>query len=98
MMSYKVLRLKAMIRDQAAGMFNQRQVCGAGYMEVSGEETVESTSTDIHRPQPDNPAGVSHQITGNQSGNFLSAPKEYNTISAPFWGIVPPYNPQQTSL
>ncbi|KAK4751242.1 hypothetical protein SAY87_004724 [Trapa incisa] len=100
----EVLRLKAMIRDQTAGMATQKQV--GGYTEVSCVETVESTSTDIHRPRQTDKAaaaavaGVSHQNTaGDQSDYLLSIPKEYNsTVSASYWGLLPSYNPQQALL
>ncbi|KAK4776737.1 hypothetical protein SAY86_005425 [Trapa natans] len=91
----EVLRLKAMIRDQTVGMATQMKV--GGYTEVSCEETVESTSTDIHRPRQTDKAaaatvvGVSHQNTaGDQSGYLLSVLKEYNsTVSASYWGLLP---------
>ncbi|KAK4749309.1 hypothetical protein SAY87_026758 [Trapa incisa] len=97
----EVLRLKAMIRHQAVGMANQKQV--GRYREISGEETAESTSISIHRPrQLDKAAagGISRQnITGDQSGYLLSMIKEYNSsVSASNLGLLPPYNPQQALL
>lgn len=87
-----------MVRDQA-GTANQKQVCGAGgYTEISGEETVESTSTESQRPQANKPTGAFHQIIGDQSGYLLSTAKEYNTVTASYWGVMPSYNPQQTLL
>ncbi|OWM82482.1 hypothetical protein CDL15_Pgr002057 [Punica granatum] len=73
----EVLRLKAMIRDQAA-TGSKKQVRGAGYTEVSGEETVESTSTDIRRHYTNKSARGSQQIIGDQSSYLLSALEEYN--------------------
>lgn len=87
-----------MIRDQAATAA-KRQVGGAGYTEVSGEETVESTSTDIQRLHVNRPTRGPHQIVGDHSSYLLSALEEYNTVSAPYWpGVQPSYNPQQTLL
>ncbi|KAK4783165.1 hypothetical protein SAY86_007539 [Trapa natans] len=98
----EVMRLKAMIRDQAATA-TKKQVCvfGGGYTQVSGEETVESTSTHIQRLHINRPTrGSSHQIVADHNSSYLlSALDEYNTVQAPSWpGVPPSYHPQQTLL
>lgn len=73
----KVLALRAMLKDQVA----KKQV-STGYTDVSGEETVESTSI----PSSDKPQGTSivHQIGGEC--NYALNVDDYSSV------MMTPYN------
>ncbi|KAF5473628.1 hypothetical protein F2P56_010228 [Juglans regia] len=83
----EVMKLKAMLSEQAAG----RKQVSTGYTEISGEETVESTSVAINigsniKPKP---RGASqHQIS---DCNYLFNVEEYNPVSPPYWATLPSY-------
>ncbi|XP_034693742.1 putative homeobox-leucine zipper protein ATHB-51 isoform X3 [Vitis riparia] len=77
----EVSRLKGILREQAT-----RKQVSMGYTEVSGEETVESTSITIR--SSNKPRGLSHQIADR---NYVYTAEEYNPVSPPYWGVLPPY-------
>lgn len=69
------MKLRAVVREQAC-----RTQASAGYTEISGEETVESTSEAIRRSNK--------QIA---DGNYSFTVDDYNTVSLPYWAAVPHY-------
>ncbi|RVX11919.1 hypothetical protein VitviT2T_012623 [Vitis vinifera] len=77
----EVSKLKGILREQAT-----RKQVSMGYTEVSGEETVESTSITIR--SSNKPRGLSHQIA---DCNYVYTAEEYNPVSPPYWGVLPPY-------
>lgn len=77
----QVSKLKGILREQAT-----RKQVSMGYTEVSGEETVESTSITIR--SSNKPRGLSHQIA---DCNYVYTAEEYNPVSPPYWGVLPPY-------
>ncbi|GMH30173.1 hypothetical protein Nepgr_032016 [Nepenthes gracilis] len=91
----EVLKLKAMLVDQATG----KQV-SAGYTEISGEETVGSTSAAMHSSskgrctspqQPPPPPPPPQQQNGSAECHYLFNMDEYNPISPPYWVALPSY-------
>ncbi|GAB4833498.1 hypothetical protein Ancab_031742 [Ancistrocladus abbreviatus] len=88
----EVLKLKAMLMDPAT-----RKQVSTGYTEISGEETVESTSAAMHssskgqgtgsqQPQPEQ----QHQQNGAEC-HYLFNVDEYDTVSPPYWAALPSY-------
>ncbi|CAL9026602.1 unnamed protein product [Prunus brigantina] len=78
----EVMKLKTILRDEVA-----RKQVSTGYTEISGEETVESTSVAIRSSKKG--GGTSqHQV---QECNYLFNVEEYNPVSPPFWGALPSY-------
>ncbi|XP_050228839.1 putative homeobox-leucine zipper protein ATHB-51 [Mercurialis annua] len=77
----EVMKLKTILREQ---------VTAAGYTDISGEETVESTSVAIRSSssKPRGGANSSHQIA---ECNYLMNVDEYNPVSSPYWTIIPSY-------
>ncbi|GLT75069.1 hypothetical protein SLA2020_468200 [Shorea laevis] len=83
----EVMKLRAMLRDKQVTARNQ---ASTGYTEVSGEETVESTSI-RSSDEKGGAAGRRHQIA---QCNYLFNVDEYNPISSPpCWGVQPSSNP-----
>ncbi|CAI0408161.1 unnamed protein product [Linum tenue] len=83
----EVMKLRGMLREQAT---RNRQVSTAGYTEViSGEETVESTSSGRARTVV---AGGQHQMTAES--NYLMSVDEYNPVVVPspaaYWATTLP--------
>ncbi|GAV63810.1 Homeobox domain-containing protein/HALZ domain-containing protein [Cephalotus follicularis] len=78
----EVMKLKAMLREQAT-----RKQVSTGYTEISGEETVESTTVAIR--SSNRPRGTGHHQIAE--GNFLFNVDEYNPVSSPYWGVLPTY-------
>ncbi|GLT25797.1 hypothetical protein SLA2020_009040 [Shorea laevis] len=76
----EVMKLKGMLRDQQVGARNQ---VSTGYTEVSGEETVESTS--IHGS--DKPRGATSGHHQMAQCSYLFNVDEYNPVSPPYWGV-----------
>ncbi|XP_062167989.1 homeobox-leucine zipper protein ATHB-22-like isoform X2 [Alnus glutinosa] len=85
----EVMKLKGMLREQAA-----RKQVSTGYTEISGEETVESTSVAIngsHKPRGTPTTMTHHPIA---DCNYLfNVVEEYNPVSPPYWGALPSYPP-----
>ncbi|XP_025014801.1 putative homeobox-leucine zipper protein ATHB-51 isoform X2 [Ricinus communis] len=81
----EVMKLKAILRQEKA----TRNQVSTGYTEISGEETVESTSVAI-RSSGGKPRGGSshHQIA---ECNYLLNVDEYNPVSSPYWAVIPSY-------
>lgn len=84
------MKLKCMLREQAT----RKQVSTAGYAEVSGEETVESTSLAMR--SSNKPRGLNqHQNINNteQCNYVFNGVEEYNNpaASSPFWGVLSSY-------
>ena len=77
----QVSKLKGILREQAI-----RKQASMGYTEVSGEETVESTSITI-RSSGKRP-GLSHQMA---DCNYQYNGEEYNPVPPPYWGVLPSY-------
>ncbi|KAL6988310.1 putative homeobox-leucine zipper protein ATHB-51 [Sarracenia purpurea var. burkii] len=91
----EVMTLKTMIKDQA--MKNQ---VSTGNTEISGEDTVESTSVGNRSScRPAGPGGtLSHQHHHHQQnitdGNYVFNVDEYNPVMPPpYWGTVLPSYP-----
>ncbi|XP_019430153.1 PREDICTED: putative homeobox-leucine zipper protein ATHB-51 [Lupinus angustifolius] len=81
----EVVKLKAMLRDQAS-----RTNISAGYTEISGEETVESTSEALRCCNK--PAITIHQQQNIADGNCSFTVQDYNTVPVPpYWAGVPYY-------
>lgn len=81
----QVMKLKAMLREHPT-----RKQVSAGYTELSGEETEESTSVMIRssdKSQGTN-SNQQHQIA---ECNYLFNVEEYNTVSPSYWGAPPSY-------
>ncbi|KAG7961263.1 hypothetical protein I3843_09G006600 [Carya illinoinensis] len=90
----EVMKLKAMLRSEQAG--GRKQAGSTGYTEISGEETVESTSIAINGSNKTRSGGGGgsasqhHQI--NADCNYLFNVEEYNPLSPPYWpGGLPSY-------
>lgn len=88
------MKLKAMLRSEQAG--GRKQAGSTGYTEISGEETVESTSIAINGSNKTRSGGGGgsasqhHQI--NADCNYLFNVEEYNPLSPPYWpGGLPSY-------
>ncbi|XP_015898574.3 putative homeobox-leucine zipper protein ATHB-51 isoform X1 [Ziziphus jujuba] len=83
----EVMKLKALLREQAA-----RKQISVGYTELSGEETVESTSVAAIRSS-NKSQGMNqqqHQIAA--CNNSVFNVEEYNTVVSPsYWGALPSY-------
>ncbi|KAL6273580.1 hypothetical protein ACE6H2_024272 [Prunus campanulata] len=78
----EVMKLKTILRNEVA-----RKQVSTGYTEISGEETVESTSVPIRSSNKG--GGTSqHQVA---ECNYLFNVEEYNPVSPPFWGALPSY-------
>lgn len=87
-----MIKLKSLLREQAA----RKQVSTAGYTEMSGEETVESTS--LAMGSSNKPIrGVNQQQNVNnaeQCNYVFNVVEEYNNnqaVSYPFWGVLSSY-------
>ncbi|XVF55612.1 hypothetical protein PTKIN_Ptkin06aG0050100 [Pterospermum kingtungense] len=80
----EVMKLKGMLRGQAT-----RNQVSAGYTEISGEETVESTSIRSSN-KPRVMANHHHPIT---EWNYLFNVDEYNPVSSNYWGAHLPSYP-----
>lgn len=74
------MKLKAMLREQAA----RKQQVSTGYTEISGEETVESTSVAING---------SHKHPIADCNYLFNVVEEYNPAVSPpaYWGAMPSY-------
>ncbi|GAB2235829.1 hypothetical protein Droror1_Dr00026270 [Drosera rotundifolia] len=86
----EVLKLKAMLMDKAT-----RKQVSTGYTEISGEETVESTSAAMHSMSKghDGSPQEHHQQappTGAEC-HYLFSVDEYNTVSPSYWAALPSY-------
>ncbi|WCJ34394.1 Homeobox-leucine zipper protein family [Euphorbia peplus] len=83
----EVVKLKSILRDQTT----RKQVSTTGYTEVSGEETVESTSVAV-RSSSGKPRGTSnHQIA--ECNYLLNHVDEYNPVTSPYWAVLPTHYP-----
>ncbi|KAM7464293.1 hypothetical protein LguiA_032414 [Lonicera macranthoides] len=90
----EVLALRAILKEQAT----RNQVSG-GYTEISGEETVESTSAAAIRssnrlpPPLPPPQGTSnHHETITDQANYVFTVDNYNQVVPPaYWGVLPSY-------
>ncbi|KAL3585913.1 hypothetical protein D5086_012780 [Populus alba] len=80
----EVMKLKAVVREQAT----RKQVSTAGYTEISGEETVESTSVAAASRKL---RGHSHHQNNAEHCNYLLNVDEYNPVSSPYWALLPSY-------
>ncbi|XP_022766112.1 putative homeobox-leucine zipper protein ATHB-51 [Durio zibethinus] len=80
----EVMKLKGMLREQAT-----RNQVSTGYTEISGEETVESTSIRSSNKQRV-VANHHHPIA---ECNYLFNVDEYNPVSSPYWGAQLPSYP-----
>ncbi|XVF76303.1 hypothetical protein PTKIN_Ptkin13bG0255600 [Pterospermum kingtungense] len=83
----EVMKLKGMLREQAT-----RNQVSTGYTEISGEETVESTSIRSSN-KPRVVPNHHHQI--NAECNYLFNVEEYNpgVSPSPYWGLQLPSYP-----
>ncbi|GAB2229608.1 hypothetical protein Drorol1_Dr00013855 [Drosera rotundifolia] len=92
----EVLKLKAMVMDQAT-----RKQVSTVYTEISGEETVESTSAAMHcssKGHAASPAHHHHQQqppshNGPECHYLFNVVDEYDTVSPPYWPALPSYVP-----
>lgn len=87
-MHMQVMKLKGMLREQASR--TQQQV-STGYTEISGEETVESTSEALRNCSK---RGTLHHHQQHQNnigeGNCSFTLEDYNTVPVlPYWSGVP---------
>ncbi|KAI4349048.1 hypothetical protein L6164_009695 [Bauhinia variegata] len=71
----EVTKLRAVLRQQTC-----RAQASAGYTEISGDETVESSSEAM--------PSSSKQVA---EGNYSFTVDDYNTVSLPYWAGVPHY-------
>lgn len=78
----QVSKLKGILREHAT-----RKQASMGYTEVSGEETVESTSITV-RSSGKGRGGLGHQMA---DCNYPYNAEEYNPVSPPYWGVLPSY-------
>ncbi|KAK9289483.1 hypothetical protein L1049_007638 [Liquidambar formosana] len=81
----EVWKLKAMLTEQAV-----RNQVSTAYTDISGEETVESTSGAIGSGSK--PRGGSHQQIPECNYHF-NVDDDYNPVSPPYWGVVLPSYP-----
>ncbi|KAM0978648.1 hypothetical protein FF1_014593 [Malus domestica] len=79
----EVMKLKTILRDEVA-----RKQVSTRYTEISGEETVESTSVAIRSA---NKAGGKNQHQIAECNYLYINIEEYNPVSPPFWGNLPSY-------
>ncbi|XP_065857251.1 homeobox-leucine zipper protein ATHB-22-like [Euphorbia lathyris] len=86
MLQEEVVKLKSILRDQTT----RKQASTTGYTEVSGEETVESTSVAIRTSAGKQRGTGSHQIA---ECNYLLNVDEYNPVSSPYWAVLPTHYP-----
>ncbi|XAR69689.1 hypothetical protein NMG60_11001384 [Bertholletia excelsa] len=85
----EVVALKAMLKEQAT---KNNQVSTAGYTEISGEETVESTSVVVANRSSSRPGGTIQQQMAE--GNYVFNVEDYNPVMPPpYWGTVLPSYP-----
>nr|ACU23246.1 unknown [Glycine max] len=85
----EVMKLKTMLREQAS----RTQQVSTGYTEISGEETVESTSEALRCSKR---GTLHHQQQQNNigEGNCSFTLEDYNTVPVlPYWPGVPYYHP-----
>ncbi|KAK8371302.1 hypothetical protein V6Z11_A01G234900 [Gossypium hirsutum] len=75
----EVIKLKGILREQV-----RRNQVSTVYTEISGEETVESTS--IRSSNKPKIAGNNHHP--HPACNYLFNVDEYNPVSSPYWGTV----------
>ncbi|XP_017976334.1 PREDICTED: putative homeobox-leucine zipper protein ATHB-51 isoform X2 [Theobroma cacao] len=80
----EVMKLKGMLREQAT-----KNPGSTGYTDMSGEETVESTSIRCSN-KPRVVANHHHQIA---ECNYPFNVDEYNPISSPYWAVQLPSYP-----
>ncbi|KAE8721917.1 SRSF protein kinase 1-like [Hibiscus syriacus] len=80
----EVMKLKGMLTEQAT-----RNQVSTGYTEISGEETVESTSIRSSN-KPRMAGNHQHQMA---ECNYLFNLEEYNPVSSPYWGVQLPSYP-----
>ncbi|CAI9760636.1 unnamed protein product [Fraxinus pennsylvanica] len=76
----EVLALRAILKEQLT-----KKQASTGYTEVSGDETVESTSI----PSSDKPRGgtsIHHQIA---ECNYVLNMEDYNPMMPPYWAALP---------
>lgn len=79
------MKLKAMLRDQAS-----RTQISTGYTEISGEETVESTSEALRCCNK--PRGTIHHQQNIEEGNCSFTVQDDSTVPVlPYWAGVPYY-------
>ncbi|XP_012468224.2 homeobox-leucine zipper protein ATHB-22 [Gossypium raimondii] len=77
----EVMKLKGILREQVT-----RNQVSTVYTEISGEETVESTS--IRSSNKPKIAGNNHHPHPVAACNYLFNVDEYNPVSSPYWGTV----------
>lgn len=82
------MKLKAILRDQTSW----KQVSTGGYTEISGEETVESTSGGAIRSSSKSQGTNQQQMAADQCIHIFNM-EEYNPVSPPpsYWGPLPSY-------
>ncbi|CAK7343338.1 unnamed protein product [Dovyalis caffra] len=80
----EVMKLKAVVREQAT----RKQVSTTEYTEISGEETVVSTSVAAASRKA---RGNSHHQINADHHNYLLNVDEYNPASSPYWPLLPSY-------
>ncbi|KAJ0088548.1 hypothetical protein Patl1_32327 [Pistacia atlantica] len=87
----EVIKLKCMLTEQAT----RKQVSTAGYTEMSGEETVESTSLAMRNTnKPIGGVNQQQNLNNAEQCNYVfNVVEEYNNpaVSSPFWGVLPSY-------
>lgn len=92
------MKLKSMLRELQAA----RNQVSTVYTDLSGEETVESTSVGAgcsSKPRPVAAAAAvaaaNHYTTPPEQCNYVFNTEEYNPMSPAFWGSLPSsYHPQ----
>ncbi|XVF07764.1 hypothetical protein REPUB_Repub06bG0167900 [Reevesia pubescens] len=75
----EVMKLKGMLREQAT-----RNQVSTGYTEISGEETVESTSI---RSSNKSRVVANHHHPVAECNYIFNVQDEYNPVSSPYWGV-----------
>ncbi|XP_059463587.1 homeobox-leucine zipper protein ATHB-22-like [Corylus avellana] len=86
----EVMKLKAMLRTEQVA----RKQVSTGYTEISGEDTVESTSVAINGASQKQ-RGTTTTNQPNAECNYLfNIVEEYNPVPPPYWGgALPSYPP-----
>lgn len=80
------MKLKTILREQTVS----RKPGSTGYTEVSGEDTVESSSVAIRSSTKPRGNAIHNQIA---ECNYLFNVDDYNPVSSPYWGtqVLPSY-------
>ncbi|KAK2987509.1 hypothetical protein RJ640_017246 [Escallonia rubra] len=85
----EVMELRAVLKEQAT----TKKHVSTGYTEVSGEETVESTSVGIRSCNKQQAHHHHHQqqIRSADNCNYVFNVDDYNPVMPPYWSVLPSY-------